>query len=151
MSQTRYFWHCCWWLRLMSKLDNDNCAKVHMMIIRWQEWQTRILYSITLTPILFKNITCVGIFLLPHDVIIWWSSYDRPAQLAGNPHQHMLCLSRHSWRDKNAVNQGFWSKTAFLQQKCIVCWFFGFHTCTTYYSLAAESNTNIHQYMNIFI
>ena len=27
------------------------------------------------------------------------------------------------------------------QQKRIVCWFFGFHICTTYYSLAAENNT----------
>ena len=33
----------------------------------------------------------------------------------------------------------------FLQQKCIVSWFFGFHSCTTYYSLAVKTNTNIHQ------
>ena len=36
----------------------------------------------------------------------------------------MIIIHHHDIRDKNAVNQGFWSKTAvlaFLQQKCIIC------------------------------
>ena len=40
-----------------------------------------------------------------------------------------VCCVFHDICDKNA-KQLF---LAFLQQKCIICWFFGFHTCTTFW------------------
>ena len=87
---------------------------------------------------------------------------NRLAQLAACPHQQLFSkfypqsayVVFRDIRDKNAVNQGFWSKTTVFSlpaTKMHYLLIFGFHTCTTYYSLAAESNTNIHQYMNIFI
>ena len=45
------------------------------IIIIWQEWQTRISYLISLSPLLFENIAWIGSFLLHDDVMIWWSSY----------------------------------------------------------------------------
>ena len=61
-----------------------------------------------------------------------------------------VCCVFRDIRDKNAVNQGFWSKTTVFSlpaTKMHYLLIFGFHTCTTYYSLAAESNTNIHHYI----
>ena len=65
-----------------------------------------------------------------------------------------VCCVFRDIRNKNAVNQGFWSETTIFSlpaTKMHYLLIFGFHTCTAHYSLAAESNTNIHQYVNIFI
>ena len=48
---------------------------MYVIIIIWQDWQTRISYLITLSPHLLENITRVGSFLLHDDVMIWLS-YD---------------------------------------------------------------------------
>ena len=56
-------------------LYDDHCMIMYVIIIIWQDWQTRISYLITMSPHLLENITRVGSFLLHDDVMIWLS-YD---------------------------------------------------------------------------
>ena len=45
----------------------------NMIVIIWQEWQTRISYLITLSPSFLKILHVLGLFCF---MMIWWSSYD---------------------------------------------------------------------------
>ena len=78
----------------------------------------------------------------PH-MMTGWSSLCRVAQLAACPHEQLFSkfYPRNAYTKMPQI-KAFGAKqlfSGFLQQKWIVCWFFGFHSCTTFYSLSPQS------------
>ena len=87
-TQNWQFLHWREFVQTLVKIDNvqlcetqiERCSRLACwMIILRQEWQTGTSYLISLSPLLFENIACVGSSLFDDDrhMIIWWSSYDK--------------------------------------------------------------------------